>query len=136
MHVSVLKVKVGETLDGRPTSLDVLLGGEPGNALAIAPLSVALSLIFLADKDCEAIHLALLELTDIDVAICKLEFAFAIFLAIFVMSLVLATVDPLGLTLALDAPFNELPRVGLLALFEVVCTQAIEETLLKVALIV
>ena len=136
MHVSGLKVKVRETLDGRPTSLDVLLGGEPGNALAIAPLPVALGLIFLAYKDCEAVHLALLELTDIDVTICKLEFAFTILLAISVMPLVLATVDPLGLTLALDASLNKLPRVGLLALFEVVCAQAVEETLLEVALII
>jgi hypothetical protein len=97
---------------------------------------VALGLIFVADKDREAVHLAFLELPNVDVPVCELEFAFAIFLAIFVMTLVLATVDPLGLTLALDAPFNELPRVGLLALFEVICAQAVEETLLEVALIV
>ena len=136
MHVSVLKVKVGETLDGRATSLDVLLCGEPGNALAIAPFPVAFSLIFLADKDREAVHLALLELPNVDVPVCELEFAFTVFLTISVMPLVLAPIDPLGLTFALDAPLHELSRIGLLALFEVICAQAIEETLLKVALIV
>ena len=136
MHVSVLKVKVGETLDGRATSLDVLLGGEPGNALAIAPFPMALGLIFLADKDREAVHLSFLELSDVDVPICELEFAFTVFLAISVMPLVLAAIDPFGLTLAFDAPLYELSRVRLLTLFEVVCAQAIEESLLKVALIV
>ena len=95
MHVSVLKVMVGETLYGRPTGLDVLLCGEPGDALAIAPLSVALGLIFLTDEDRETIHLAFLELSNVDVAVCEPEFAFTILLAIFVMPLVLTPIDPL-----------------------------------------
>ncbi len=136
MHASILKVKVRETLDGRPTCLDVFLGGQPGYALAVAPLPVTLSLIFVADKDRETVHLAFLELPNVDVPVCELEFAFTVLFAIFVMPLIPPAIDPLGLALALDAPLNKLSRVGLLALFEVVYSQAVEEALLEVALIV
>jgi hypothetical protein len=97
---------------------------------------MTLGLILLSNKDSEAVHLALFELSDIDIAVSELKFAFTIFLAISVMPLILTAIGPLGFTLSFNATLNKLSGVGLFALLEVIRAITMEETVEEGTLIV
>jgi hypothetical protein len=76
------------------------------------------------DEYCKPIHLALLELSDVEVAVGVSESSFTIFLPVPELTPVLSSVCPLHLTLTIDLAVSKLALVGLLTLLEIVGANA------------
>ena len=97
---------------------------------------MTLSLILLADENCESIHFTFFELAYVNVSVCKLKFPLSILFSVFVMTLILSAIGPLGLSLALDAALHKLPSVGLFTLFEIILTLPVKEAVNELALVI
>ena len=97
---------------------------------------MAFRLVLLVDQYSEAVHLALLELSNINVPVGELEFALTVLLSIAVMSLILSAIGPLRLAFSLDAALDKLTGIGFLTFLEIVGAYPVEEPVLKVALVI
>ena len=87
---------------------------------------MALGLLFNVDVDSVPAHLAVLELADVEVAVGVSVGTLSILFAVSELTPVLATVTPLHLPFTVDLAVAELPNEGLIALLEIVSTEAFE----------
>ena len=97
---------------------------------------MSLRLLLDVDENREPIHLALLELADVQVPVSVAERAVSVFFPVPELAPVLLSVSPPHLALTIDLAVPELALVGLLALLEVVGAHTFEDAVYEVSLVV
>lgn len=125
-----------KTFNGRTIGIDCFWATEPLQAFAIFPFSVSLGLLFNVDENCEATHLSILELANVEVAISISKGSFSFFLSILELAPVLSAISPLHLTFTINLAIMELACVSLLTILEVISSNTFKQTINKIAFIV